>query len=707
MVKHHFHVGDFIVFGLTIVISIAIGIYYALSGGRQKTTSEYLVGGRTMSFIPVAISLLVSFESSIMMLGLPAEAYVFGIQNIIGYFGFFVAQVLSVHMVVPLLHPLRITSAYEYLELRFQSRAVRYLGTLMGMFTYVWYMGIVLFGPAVALEAVTGFPLWSSIFVISFVSVIYTTIGGLKAVVWTDVFQALVMFAGIFAILIKGTIDSGGPKAVWDLADRGGRLNFFNFDPDPRVRHTFWNLFFGALIRGFGLGFNQSTVQRISSTGSQAEAKKMLLIVAPCYFISLVLALYEGIVAYAFYETKKCDPFASKQLTDPNQVTMTLLLSLLNIYYFFSFIFRLLILIPYLPSSTLSSGLSSLSALLWADIVHPIVGPGISETKATIIAKGSVVVFGILASGVAIMVSTIGGTLTQISGSLLSAFAGPLTGLFFLGSFFPRVKASGAMVGGVIGVTFSFWLSTGITFNRSVRKTPWLPPASTEFCPVDGPMNNATDVLGNFTDPYGNLTSFFSNSTTSLPLYTTILANTTLLPVREPEGIEKLYTLSYNWISVLGTLTTVAVAMVFSLVTGTNKPGDVDPRYLISMSGVLLICLPSRLKKYIRSIGPQYIKEEYKEKFRDPSEHALMLKNATDIKITVNVVTSDDNNNIALQSFPNGDNAKINDTEFNSVPGGMTDGKNLDTFEPGVEAKADLSPDGATAGDVKRDEDDQ
>ncbi|KAK7480609.1 hypothetical protein BaRGS_00028185, partial [Batillaria attramentaria] len=211
-------------------------------------------------FLPVAISLMVTFESSIMMLGLPAEIYVYGAQWWISTIGYLCAKVLSMFIMVPLIHPLKITSAYEYLLLRFNSTGVRLLGTVLGMLSYTWYMGIVLFGPAIALEAVTGFPLWGSIFIVAFVAVIYTTIGGLKAVVWTDVFQAL------------GTMDVGSPSKVWEIASKGGRVNFFNFDPDPRVRHTFWNLFFGSLMRGLAFCFSQATIQRIGATNSRREA---------------------------------------------------------------------------------------------------------------------------------------------------------------------------------------------------------------------------------------------------------------------------------------------------------------------------------------------------------------------------------------------------------------------------------------------------
>ena len=110
---HIFHVADYVVFVLTIVISLGIGIFYAFSGGRQRTTSEFLVGNRKMAVLPVAISLMVSFESSIMMLGVPAETYTYGIQWIMANFGWFLSNLAAIKIMVPLVHPLKITSAYE------------------------------------------------------------------------------------------------------------------------------------------------------------------------------------------------------------------------------------------------------------------------------------------------------------------------------------------------------------------------------------------------------------------------------------------------------------------------------------------------------------------------------------------------------------------------------------------------------------------
>ncbi|KAK6195123.1 hypothetical protein SNE40_000612 [Patella caerulea] len=582
---HRFHVADFAIFSITILISVSIGIYYALSGDRQRTTSEYLVGGRKMSFMPVAISLLVSFESSIMMLGVPAEVYVYGVQWIMANLGFFTANLISMCLIVPLIHPLQITSIYEYLELRFKSKAVRLFGTILGVLTTLWYMGIVLFGPGIALEAVTGFPKGASIALIAFAAAIYTSIGGLKAVVWTDVFQAIVMFSGCFAILIKGTIYSGGPKAVWDIAEEGKRMNFFVFDLDPTIRHTFWGLYFGSLVRGLGFAFNQSTCQRISSTPTLKDAYKMLLITTPGHLIALSLAAYEGVVAYSYYTALRCDPLESDQISDPNQLIPFMVMDM----------FRELPGMPglFLASlfsaslSTLSTGLSSLSAIILEDIVKEIPRySALSEIKYTVIAKISVIISAIVACGVAYMIAQVGGTMTQIASTLISAFAGPLTGLFLLGALLPWGNVKGAMVGTLLSVILCTWLGIGSSFSKTLRKEPWLPAAPTDQCLLD---NSTTSWAINMT--ISNLTSHDMYTTTTIEDVTQSI---------EPQGLDKMYSLSYTWFGAVGVITAMVVGSTLSLLTGPMAHEDLDTRYILPYVQKLTCCLPEVIRHYLR-----------------------------------------------------------------------------------------------------------
>lgn len=104
---------DYIVFGLSLVISLLIGIYYSRSGGKQRSVEEYLMGNRRIKCLPVALSLLVTFQSGISLLGLPVEIYFYGTQIYMGVIGLVIGYTIVAAFIVPVLHPLKITSVYE------------------------------------------------------------------------------------------------------------------------------------------------------------------------------------------------------------------------------------------------------------------------------------------------------------------------------------------------------------------------------------------------------------------------------------------------------------------------------------------------------------------------------------------------------------------------------------------------------------------
>ncbi|XP_059146000.1 sodium-dependent multivitamin transporter-like, partial [Physella acuta] len=142
-------------------------------------------------------------------------------------FGLMLGALLAAIFVVPLLFPLKLTSSFDYLEQRFKSRYARLVGTFLMMLSQTIYMGITCYGPATALKAVTGFPLWATILSIGAVATFYSALGGIKAVIWTDVFQAVMMLAGLLAVVIQGTLKVGGASRVWSLNDRWERIQFF------------------------------------------------------------------------------------------------------------------------------------------------------------------------------------------------------------------------------------------------------------------------------------------------------------------------------------------------------------------------------------------------------------------------------------------------------------------------------------------------
>ncbi|KAH3802712.1 hypothetical protein DPMN_156392 [Dreissena polymorpha] len=235
-----FEAWDWVLFALMLGISAVIGIFYAVKEfmNKDSNNADYLMGGRNMQLVPVAISILVSFMSAILILGTPAEMYTAGTLYFMYLIGMILAIILSALIFVPLLYPLRLTSSFEYLQLRFNSRAAKLTGTVIMIIQQILYMGIASYAPSTALEAVTGFPTWATIITVGCGSTFYTFLGGMKAVVWTDVFQAVVMIAGILAIVIQGAMKVGGMNTVWRINEDWHRIEFWNANFNPTTRHS-------------------------------------------------------------------------------------------------------------------------------------------------------------------------------------------------------------------------------------------------------------------------------------------------------------------------------------------------------------------------------------------------------------------------------------------------------------------------------------
>eukprot|EP00064_Thunnus_orientalis_P009716 superscaffoldBa00001251_g9742 len=227
LVAGSFVVADYVVFALMLVVSAAVGVYYAWSDRGQESSGDFLMGGRRLTALPVSLSLTASFMSAITVLSNPAEVYRYGAS--IGFYAlsYVMTMVVTSEVFLPVFYRLAITSTYEYLELRF-NRATRLLGTVLFIVQTILYTGIVIYAPALALNQVTGMDLWGAVISTGVVCTFYCTMGGLKAVVWTDVFQVGVMLAGFLSVIIRSVILQGGVYRIITDSQQGGRLNFWD-----------------------------------------------------------------------------------------------------------------------------------------------------------------------------------------------------------------------------------------------------------------------------------------------------------------------------------------------------------------------------------------------------------------------------------------------------------------------------------------------
>nr|XP_055041608.1 solute carrier family 5 member 6a [Misgurnus anguillicaudatus] len=584
IVQMHFGTVDYVIFGVLLVASTGIGLYYAFSGGRQRTMQEFLLADRNMRCLPVSLSLLATFQSAVAILGAPSEIYTHGTQYWFLGCSYFLGLLIPAHIFIPVFYRLRVSSAYEYLELRF-SKSVRICGTMTFIFQMVIYMGVVLYAPALALNAVTGFDLWGAVLAMGLVCTLYTTLGGLKAVIWTDVFQTIVMFAGQLAVIIVGTHQAGGISEVWRKAQNGSRISGLNLNPDPLERHTFWTLGVGGVFLMLALyGVNQAQVQRYLSSRTEKEAIMSCYAVFPCQQIVLTLGCLMGLVMYARYGEES--PLDQGYVKTNDQMVLYFVMDVLRD-------------LPGLPGlfvaclfsgalSTISSAFNSLATVTMEDLIKPHVPP-MTEARATMLSKLLALGYGFVCLAMAYLASLMGSVL-QAALSIFGMVGGPLLGLFCLGMFFPCANSTGALVGLAAGLVMAFWIGIGSFISRM--------PTSV------APMINATAF-----PEIGNMT--------------TAIMTTLITTKPRPTGVQALYSLSYMWYSAHNSTTVVVVGLLVSFLTGPWKEKQLNPGTIYPVLGNLLFFLPQRYKEKLCCVTPL----GYKPKGAQPYQMAQKEKN--------------------------------------------------------------------------------
>lgn len=181
---------DYIVVIAMLGISAGIGVFFGIRSRGNQSSDDYFLGNRRMSVIPVALSLAATIMSAITYLGTPAEVYVHGPQYGLMFVVRAYVPLFISFCFVPVFYRLNLTTVFEYLELRFNN-TVRFMVIVVTVIKDFIYMGIVLYTPALALSTVAGINLTFSILSIGIICTFYTSIGGIKAVIWTDVFQVI------------------------------------------------------------------------------------------------------------------------------------------------------------------------------------------------------------------------------------------------------------------------------------------------------------------------------------------------------------------------------------------------------------------------------------------------------------------------------------------------------------------------------------
>ncbi|KAH8317624.1 hypothetical protein KR074_002327, partial [Drosophila pseudoananassae] len=556
-----FGIVDYIVFLGMIILSTATGIYYGYikksnkkpekpislysPGQRGKhdfgseKLNEYLMGSGSLRVFPIAMSLIASCISGVSILGAPPEVYNYGTQYWISVVPILLQYFAIAYIYLPVFWAVQVGSSNEYLELRFHS-SIRSIVSIIFVLGVLLYLPFLVYLPALSLNQVSGINIYLIEAVIVIVCVFYTIVGGLKAVVHTDIWQTVIMFVSVIVIAVMGTIYATGMESIFDDLDQRERLEFFNIDPSLYVRQTVWGLVIGDFFYWITLNaVNPIRVHRYMSLPSLKKARASLAIYTVGSAGFIFLCSYLGVLLFDKY--KDCDPLSAGLITNDDQMlSLFVVQSVGDIYglpgLFIAGIFGA-------GLSSLSVFYNSTSLVILEDIVRGCFKMRPSERMSNIIVKSSIIVIGVLSMALALVLEKLSGILSVCS-SLTSITASATFGIFTLGMLVPWANTLGTGIGALAGVLLSGWITLG-----------------SQYAAASGQLNSQKRPMS-VDGCDGNVTLLESNW------------------VNE-EDVLPLYRISYHWLNVIGVTTVVVVGSLVSLLTKPTNIRTID-RDLVS-----------------------------------------------------------------------------------------------------------------------------
>lgn len=447
--KGHFAWLDYLAVGAYLAGMILIGVYFSR---RETGTVDFFVGGRRMPWWAVGFSLYATGTSAISFMAVPAKSFatdwLYLANNVIGL----VAVVPVALLIVPLIRRLSLTSTYEYLEMRFHP-SVRLVGSIQCVvYQLAGRMSVVLFLPALALSAVTGMGVVTSILIMGLIATLYTVLGGIKAVIWTDVVQVVVLLGGalLCLIIVVARID-GGLGSLLAVAATDQKTHMFEWRLDLTVP-TVWIFLILAVVDVGTWPRDQVMVQRVLSTRSARAAGRSVWVMAAIVIPGSLLFFAMGTALYGFYKLnpERLSPMLNTDATFPYFIAAELPPGVAGLIIAALFAASM---------STLDSSMNSVSTVVVTDFYKRF-KKSVSDHRALVLARWITVLTGAFGTGFALYLSrmpdlgSVWDTFIMLAGLLGGGFGG----VYALGMFTRRANWQGALIGTVCSVIITLWV---------------------------------------------------------------------------------------------------------------------------------------------------------------------------------------------------------------------------------------------------------
>jgi SSS family transporter len=433
---------NYAILGLYVTAMIAVGVFFA---GRQATTRDYFLGGKRLPWLAVGMSMYASVTSAMTFMGLPGLAYDQNISLlVVSLMSPLIAPIL-IFFIYPLYRKLNLTTSYEYIALRFGPSARIAVASLFVLARLSW-LGTVIYAPALALHVTTGIPQIMAIGIIGFLATVYCALGGLSAVIWTDVPQFLIMVMGAawVALLLCGMIPGGAEGIITEghLADK---LMIFDWTIKPGVMTALAVAIAYAFILIQDYGIDQVSVQRLLAVRSDRGVTKAIIFNAITDFFVVGLLLFIGLGLFVYYQAH---PGQLPATMTPDRVLPWFILHQLPMG-----VSGLIIAALFAAAmSSVDSGLNSLTTVILCDIAGPLRNRAPGNEFAVSTARIMTFGLGLLATLVALLVYQHIGGIIKAFYTFMGLFSAPVLAFFLLGMLTRRANFYGWLIATAISV---------------------------------------------------------------------------------------------------------------------------------------------------------------------------------------------------------------------------------------------------------------
>jgi SSS family transporter len=437
---------DYSVLLVSLIALIAIGVRFTR---EQRDTVDFFLARRRVPWWAACLSFLATEVSAVTIISVPATAYSENLEYAQFFVGSSLAKLAVAFLFIPAFYRHNVTTIYEFLRHRF-GQASQVTASIFFFVTRLAGSGVRLTVTAVAVALLLGWPLWATIVIFVVVSIVYIATGGVKAIIWTNVLQAL-MFLGAGALTLAYLVSQidGGLGAIVQVSGAAGRLNIVNWGPEPGAS-DFWrrilsdpNIVWVALLNGFigsmaAFGTDHDLMQRLLTVETRRESQRTLALTPLGTLLTLVIYLGLGAGLYTFYTQHPAPALARTDEILPHFVRAEMPAALRGL------------MLSAIVLASIDSPLGSLSASFVTDIYRPLIVRDRSERHYLIVSRAAVLGFGIVLGLLALAFSLVTGQMLWVVFKVAGVTFGSLLGVFLLGLVTTRRVADAANVAAMI-----------------------------------------------------------------------------------------------------------------------------------------------------------------------------------------------------------------------------------------------------------------